>query len=104
MIISDLNYLEVATEEVVGGGYSFIKVVDATFNNTAAIKFNATVTDTLTKVATYNVASTVTGNSASITFDNEAIGNNTNTQASFSQLVVAGESSNQSGILVAVAS
>jgi hypothetical protein len=105
MIISDLNYLEVATEEVFGSsGYVYTKNVNATFNNNANIKISSDVTDTLKKTATYDVKSTVIGNSGSIAFDNEAIGKNTNTQSAFSQLVVAGQSSNQSGTIVASAS
>ncbi|XHR81562.1 MAG: hypothetical protein ACFKPT_25660 [Gloeotrichia echinulata GP01] len=104
MIINDLGYLEICSEEVFGGtNYSFTKKVAATFNNTANIAISSTVTDTLTKKATYNVTSTVTGNSASIAFDNEAVGKASNTQSAFSQVVVGGQSSNQSGTIVASA-
>ncbi|MCM0591393.1 MAG: hypothetical protein HEQ19_20665 [Gloeotrichia echinulata CP02] len=109
MIINDLGYLEICNEEVFGGSksggtnYSFTKNVAATFNNTANISISSTVKDTLTKKATYEVSSTVKGNSASIAFDNEAIGKASNTQSAFSQVVVGGESSSQSGTIVASA-
>ncbi|MGM3305984.1 hypothetical protein ACSQ6I_08385 [Anabaena sp. WFMT] len=110
MIISDLNVLEVVeAAEVVGGliflpnTYNFTKNVNATFNNNYAITGSSNVTDIFSKTGTYAVTSTVTGNSASVSFDNEAVGNASNTQVSVSQLVKAGQSSNQSGIIVASA-
>lgn len=112
MIISDLNYLEDANQEIVGGlifcpppppspTYSFSKVVSATDTSVFSITGTSTITDTLNKTATYSSTVTVTGNSGSIAFTNEAIGGATNTQSSFSQLVTDG-SSNQSGMIVAL--
>ncbi|WP_313707686.1 hypothetical protein [Planktothrix agardhii] len=112
MIISDLNYLEDTNQEIVGGlffcpppppspTFSFSKVVSATDTSVFSITGSSTITDTLTKTATYSATASVTGNSASLAFTNEAIGTNTNTQGSLSQLVTTG-SSNQSGIFVAL--
>jgi hypothetical protein len=96
MIISELNYLEDATQEIVGGWcYScpdvdFDKYLNS--DTTTTITFDSTVdiNDTFKKEATITVKSDVTGNSSSLAFDNEAIGYNSNTQGAFSQLVVAG--------------
>ncbi|MFM6213345.1 hypothetical protein [Planktothrix sp.] len=109
MIISDLNYLEDANQEIVGGWsiptlpptYSFTKDVKATDTAVFSITGTSTITDTLNKTASYTSNVIVTGNSGSIAFTNEAIGAATNTQSSFSQLVTDG-SSNQSGMIVAL--
>jgi len=109
MIISDLNYLEDTNQEIVGGfflcppppTYSFTKNVSATDTAVFSITGTNTITDKLTQTATYSSTVTVTGNSGSIAFTNEAIGAATNTQSSFSQLVTDG-SSNQSGMIVAL--
>ncbi|MFM6207645.1 hypothetical protein [Planktothrix sp.] len=113
MIISDLNYLEDANQEIVGGcggsggnppppTYSFSKNVSATDTAVFSITGSSDITDTLNKTATYSATITsVTGNSGSLAFTNEAIGDNTNVQGSLSQLVTTG-SSNQSGIFVAL--
>ncbi|MFM6401048.1 hypothetical protein [Planktothrix sp.] len=111
MIISDLNYLEDANQEIVGGTgwptptptptYSFIKKVEATDTAVFSITGTSTITDTLNKTASYTSNVIVTGNSGSLAFTNEAIGDNTNVQGSLSQLVTT-SSSNQSGIFVAL--
>jgi hypothetical protein len=110
MIISDLNYLEDANQEIVGGfsfcpppppTYSFTKTVSATDTAVFSITGTSVINDTLTKTANYTANATVTGNSASLAFTNEGIGTNTNVQGSLSQLVTTG-SSNQSGIFVAL--
>jgi hypothetical protein len=108
MIISDLNYLEDAHQEIVGGWavaptYSFVKNVSATDTAVYSITGSSNITDTLKKTASYSASACVTNNSGSIAFTNEAIGANTNTQSSFSQLVTSG-SSNQSGMIVALVS
>jgi hypothetical protein len=79
MIISDLNYLESATQDVVGGTFAF--------NNAYTIS-GASYTGTgVVALGFYGVASSVTGNSASIQGDNQAFGLSTNTQTTFSQVV-----------------
>ncbi|MFM6206158.1 hypothetical protein, partial [Planktothrix sp.] len=77
------------------------KEVSATDTAVFSITGTSDITDTLTKTASYSSLVTVTGNSGSIAFTNEAIGAATNTQSSFSQLVTDG-SSNQSGMIVAL--
>ena len=109
MIISDLNYLEDANQEIVGGtffpdpGYTFVKNVSAVDTSVASITVTSNVVDILNKTANYSASANVVNNSASLAFTNEAIGANTNTQGSLSQLVTTG-SSNQSGIFVALVS
>ena len=61
------------------------------------------ITDDFTKKATIDVKSHVTGNSASLGFDNEAIGKNSNVQGSFSQETIAGQGSSQAGLFVSAA-
>ncbi|HBK97537.1 MAG TPA: hypothetical protein DD001_09490 [Microcoleaceae bacterium UBA10368] len=79
MIVSDLNYLESATQDVVGGTFAF--------NNAYTIS-GASYTGTgVVALGFYGVASSVTGNSASIQGDNQAFGLSTNTQTTFSQVV-----------------
>jgi hypothetical protein len=45
----------------------------------------------------------VVGNSAGLTFDNEAVGKNSTVQTSLAQITVAGQGSSQSGLLVSAA-
>ncbi len=106
MIISDLNYLEVATDvSVVGGTYglSFNKNLNSNTSSTVKFNNNTNVNVTFNKTANINVVSNVKGNSGSFAFDNEAIGYNSNTQTEFQQLVIAGKGSSQAGTVVAVA-
>jgi len=108
MIISDLNYLEVATEEVAGGswytpGFNFNKNLNTNVNTRVNFAANSNVTSTFNKSAYINVYSNVKGNSSSLAFANEAAGPNSNTQGEFSQLAVAGQGSSQDGIFVAAA-
>ena len=56
-----------------------------------------------TKKASIQVKSHVIGNSASLLFDNEAVGKNTNVQGNFSQETVAGQGSSQTGLFVSAA-
>lgn len=104
MIISDLNYLEITTQEVFGGqNIAFGKVLNSTSSNTANFNSASNINEVFTKNATINVATTVRGNSATLFFDNEAVGRNTNVQGAFSQLAVAGSLSSQAGNFVAAA-
>jgi hypothetical protein len=83
MIVSDLNYLESATQDVVGGTFAPANA----FNNAYTIS-GASYTGTgVVALGFYGVASSVTGNSASIQGDNQAFGCSTNTQTTFSQVV-----------------
>jgi hypothetical protein len=83
--------------------FDFSKRLDSKANNTVNFDGQTNITDTFSKKANIDVKSHVTGNSASLAFDNEAIGKNSNTQGSFSQLSVAGQGSSQSGLFVSAA-
>jgi hypothetical protein len=85
MIILDLNYLESATQDVVGG--CLLPTPTYGFNNAYTIS-GASYTGTgVVALGLYGVASCVTGNSASIQGDNQAFGCSTNTQTTYSQVV-----------------
>jgi len=83
--------------------FDFSKRLDSKSNNTVNFDGQTNITDNFSKKANIDVKSHVTGNSASLGFDNEAIGKNSNTQGSFSQLTVAGQGSGQSGLFVSAA-
>lgn len=106
MIISDLNYLEVATEATVIGGnhnVSFNKNLVSNVASNTNFNNNTNINENFNKNANININSNVRGNSASLAFSNEAVGNNTNAQGAFSQLVVGGKVSSQEGLFVAAA-
>ena len=69
------------------------------------VKFQAQsqVEDLLLKAAQIKVNSQVRGNSASLGFDNQAIGKNSAVQGTFSQETVAGVGSSQSGLFISAA-
>ncbi|CAD5959871.1 hypothetical protein PCC9214_03115 [Planktothrix tepida] len=100
MIISDLNYLEDATQDVVGGTFSYTPTFG--FNNSYQISGTSLTGSGILVGGLYGVASGVTGNSASIGGDNQAFGSSTNTQTTFSQ-VVTPFSSQQSISVIALA-
>ena len=75
----------------------------STSSNNVNFAGNSNITDTFTKKANIDVKSHVIGNSASLAFDNEAIGKNSNVQGSFSQATVAGQGSSQSGLFASAA-
>ncbi|MCB8776192.1 hypothetical protein L2E75_18965 [Planktothrix agardhii 1807] len=100
MIISDLNYLEDATPDVVGGTFS---TPTFAFNNAYTISGSSLTQTGVLALGVYGVASSVSGNSASIQGDNQAFGWSTNTQTTFSQ-VVTPLSSQQSISVIALAS
>ena len=83
-----------------GGSSSF----SSTSSNNVSFTGNSNIADTLTKKANIAVKSYVIGNSASLAFDNEAVGKNSNVQTSISQEVVAGQGSSQSGLFFSAAS
>ena len=103
MIISDLNYLEAVTEEIVGGNLYFSKNITSAV--ASATDFNArnNVTDTFQKLATINVASNVKGNSSDFSFDNEAVGQNSSTEGTLNQITIAGVGSSQNGTFTSAA-
>jgi hypothetical protein len=84
-------------------GFDFSKRLNSTTNNTVNFDGLTNIKDTFSKKANIDIKSHVTGNSASLAFDNEAIGKNSNAQGSFSQETIAGQGSSQSGLFVSAA-
>jgi len=111
MIISDLNYLEVATEVVEGGilcllcpppaptNKNFVGSVSATANLTV----NSNVTSNFTKTATVTSNVNVTGTTAQFAFSNEAFGSKSIVQVDYIGIANAGQYSSQEGVVVAAA-
>ena len=83
--------------------FDFSKRLDSKTDNTVNFDALTNIKDTFSKKANIDVKSHVTGNSASLAFDNEAIGKNSNVQGSFSQETIAGQGSSQSGLFVSAA-
>jgi len=91
---------------VTAGGsksFDFTKNLNSTATNNVNFTGKSNVTDNFTKKANIDVKSHVIGNSASMLFDNEAVGKNTNVQGNFSQESVAGQGSSQTGLFVSAA-
>ena len=82
---------------------NFSKDITSTVSNNVNFNANSQVLDLFQKLALINVQSHVTGNSASLGFDNEAVGKNSNVQGTFSQIATAGQGSSQTGLFVAAA-
>jgi hypothetical protein len=83
--------------------FNFTKDITSTSSNNVNFTGKSNITDAFTKKANIDVRSHVTGNSASLLFDNEAVGKNSNVQGAFSQLATARQGSSQSGLFVAAA-
>ncbi len=101
-----LRLTNIQMDVVTAGGsssFDFSKDLSSTSSNNVNFTGKSNITDTFIKKANINVKSHVIGNSASLAFDNEAIGKNSNVQGSFSQETVAGQGSSQSGLFVSAA-
>jgi hypothetical protein len=83
--------------------FNFSKDLSSQSDNQVNFSGNSKITDLFAKKASIAVDSHVKGNSASLAFDNEAVGKNSNVQGSFSQISVAGQGSSQSGLFVSAA-
>jgi hypothetical protein len=83
--------------------FDFSKNLKSTSSNDVNFSANSKIYDDFTKKANIDVRSHVIGNSASLAFDNEAVGKNSNVQGAFSQETVAGQGSSQSGLFVSAA-
>ena len=83
--------------------FDFSKQLSSKSDNTVNFDALTNIKDTFSKKANIDVKSHVTGNSASLAFDNEALGKNSNVQGSFSQETIAGQGSSQSGLFVSAA-
>jgi hypothetical protein len=86
-----------------GSNLDFSKYLNSTSNNNVNFTADSHINDTFYKAALIQVYSQVYGNSASLGFDNEAAGHNSNVQGTFSQIAIAGQGSSQSGLFVAAA-
>jgi hypothetical protein len=82
---------------------NFSKDISSTSVNDVNFFGTSDVLDRFVKKATIDVSSHVRGNSASLLFDNEATGKNSNVQGAFSQIAIAKQGSAQSGLFVAAA-
>ena len=78
-------------------------VFASTSINNVIFQAQSQVEDFLLKEAEINVNSQVRGNSASLGFDNQAIGPNSAVQGTFSQETIAGVGSSQSGLFISAA-
>ena len=85
------------------GTFAFTKNLSSVSNNTVNFSGSSEIYDSFQKRALIDVRSHVIGNSASLAFDNEAVGKNSNVQGSFSQQTVAGQGSSQAGLFVSAA-
>jgi len=83
--------------------FNFTKNLTSTSNNNVNFNANSQVMDAFEKLALIDVQSHVKGTSASLGFDNEAIGKNSNVHGTFSQQTVAGQGSSQAGLFVSAA-
>jgi hypothetical protein len=90
---------------VTAGGSSSNSLANLSSTSTNNVNFTgkSNITDYFNKYANIDVKSRVIGNSASLGFDNEAVGKNSNVQGTFSQETVAGQGSSQSGLFVSAA-
>jgi hypothetical protein len=95
--------LDVVTAGSSSKSFDFTKNLKSTSSNNVNFTGNSKITDDFTKKANIDIKSHVKGNSASLLFDNEAIGKNSNVQGSFSQETIAGQGSSQSGLFVSAA-
>jgi hypothetical protein len=91
------------TAGAASGSFDFSKNLSSTTDNNVNFTGNSQIIDLFAKKAFIAVESKVKGNSASLAFDNEAVGKNSNVQGSFSQISVAGQGSSQSGLFVSAA-
>ncbi len=95
--------MDVVTAGATAGSLDFSKKISSTSNNTVNFTADRDISDSYSKYATIKVKSHVTGNSATMDFDNEAVGRNSNVQGTLSQISIAGQGSSQAGSFVSAA-
>jgi len=94
MIIADINYLEVTTEDVVGGsgpGFGFTKTLTSTQNNNINFSNVSSIKEDTNINKTIKADSTIKGNSTLVLVDAEALGANTLVEVEASNLSIAGQ-------------
>jgi hypothetical protein len=97
------SQMDVVTAGSSSKSFDFTKNLKSTSTNNVNFTGNSKITDDFTKKANIDIKSHVKGNSASLLFDNEAIGKNSSVQGNFSQETIAGQGSSQSGLFVSAA-
>ena len=84
-------------------GLDFTKHLKSTSDNNVKFKGYSDISHEYNKQAYIDVNSRVKGNSATLDFDNEAVGKNSNVQGTLSQITIAGQGSSQAGSFVSAA-
>jgi hypothetical protein len=95
--------MDVVTAGSSSKSFDFTKDLSSTSNNNVNFSADRNISDYYKKYANINVKSYVKGNSATMDFDNEAVGKNSNVQGTLSQITVAGQGSSQTGSFVSAA-
>ncbi|MEM7555830.1 MAG: hypothetical protein AAF378_17380 [Cyanobacteria bacterium P01_A01_bin.84] len=93
MIISDLNYLETSTEEVLGGNYNFKKNISSTVDTNITFDSKTNVDKDVNVDVAINAKANIKGNIADLQFDVEAVGDDSFTEVEASVLTTDGLSS-----------
>src|SRR5437763_13012936 len=81
----------------------FTKNIYSTSKNNVDFNGYSDIQHNYMKQAYIDVYSKVKGNSATLDFDNEAVGKNSNVQGTLSQISIAGQGSSQTGSFVSAA-
>jgi hypothetical protein len=81
----------------------FTKHINSMSDNNVKFKGYSDISHEYNKEAYIDVYSRVKGNSATLDFDNEAVGKNSNVQGTLSQISIAGQGSSQAGSFVSAA-
>jgi hypothetical protein len=95
--------MNVVTAGAATRSLDFTKNINSTSNNNVNFSGYSDIQHNYMKQAYTDVYSKVKGNSATLDFDNEAVGKNSNVQGTLSQISVAGQGSSQTGSFVSAA-
>ena len=102
MIISDLDYLAAANENLVGGtGNGFKKNLDVNVDTNIDFNYDSDIDAKFDKDIYLDSDLKLDGNFASFAFDNEAVGPYTVAEGEMTQISIYGKYSGQSGLFVA---
>ncbi|MEM7725133.1 MAG: hypothetical protein AAF208_02020 [Cyanobacteria bacterium P01_A01_bin.45] len=102
MIISDLNYLETSTEEVLGGNFNFKKNIASNVKTDVEFDFDSEFDKDVDIDANIDAKANVQGNITNVLFDVEAVGKDTFVEAEVSVLSVENELSSAAGSFTSV--
>jgi hypothetical protein len=95
--------MNVVTAGAATRSLDFTKNINSTSNNNVNFSGYSDIQHNYMKQAYIDVYSKVKGNSATLDFDNEALGKNSNVQGTLSQISIAGQGSSQTGSFVSAA-